>query len=241
MGLSGWILPPRYQERLLLERWYVHDFVRQKMMPRLSREVTLLDAGAGRLPEQFLRDELLQTGTRLETLDLFGGPGVDHVGDISAMPFADNAYDHVLCTQVLEHVTDPQKVCKELCRVVKPGGYVGVTAPQSSHLHNLPYHFFHFTHLGMRQMLERSGLEVLEITPQGGHFAYLAMQLHLTCALLPSEDPKWWKKGLLKVSRLPLRLLLGFAVKVPMLVLDRLLPLQSNTQGWCALCRKPSA
>ena len=41
--------------------------------------------------------------------------------DIAALPFKDNAFDYVVCNQVIEHVDDPPSALKELARVGKKG------------------------------------------------------------------------------------------------------------------------
>ncbi|MBL8746604.1 MAG: methyltransferase domain-containing protein [Phycisphaerae bacterium] len=43
-------------------------------------------------------------------------------GDAHALPFADGAFDVVYCRFVLEHVTDPGRVLREMHRVLVPGG-----------------------------------------------------------------------------------------------------------------------
>lgn len=44
------------------------------------------------------------------------------VGVGEALPYADDAFDVVVCVDVLEHVTDLQRVLDEVYRVLKPGG-----------------------------------------------------------------------------------------------------------------------
>ena len=44
------------------------------------------------------------------------------VGDIDTLPFKNNSYDAVICSEVLEHVDSPEDSIKELIRVLKPGG-----------------------------------------------------------------------------------------------------------------------
>ena len=63
----------------------------------------------------------------------------------------------------MEHMPEPWTVCDELFRVLKPNGlYVGSTAfLQALHSHS----YYHMTHLGVRQMLERSGFIVEKLVP----------------------------------------------------------------------------
>lgn len=49
-----------------------------------------------------------------------------HVGDAQQLPFKDNQFDAVVCESVNVFVPDKRKALAEYCRVVKPGGYVGL-------------------------------------------------------------------------------------------------------------------
>ncbi len=46
------------------------------------------------------------------------------VGTLETLPYPDNLFDCVVCTEALEHVKDPTQVIKELRRVLKPSGYM---------------------------------------------------------------------------------------------------------------------
>lgn len=51
--------------------------------------------------------------------------------DITRLPFADDAFDLVICSEVLEHVPDDETAMRQLFRVVKPGGTVVVSVPRA--------------------------------------------------------------------------------------------------------------
>ena len=235
-SLGSFLLPKSLHDRMLLERWYVHEFIRREALPLMKPGMKVLDAGSGKLPEQFLREEILATGVTLHTCDLNFGPGVDFEADVSAMPFEAGCYDIVLNTQVLEHVKDPGKVCKELARVLKPGGRLFLTTPQSSPLHNLPWNFFNFTNLGLGLLMDAAGLRQEKVQPQGGHFALLAFELHWTVREIR-------RSTMPAVFKIPMRLvaqaLFGFAFKLPLIWLDRFDRDPLNTMGWNLMCRKP--
>jgi ubiquinone/menaquinone biosynthesis C-methylase UbiE len=48
------------------------------------------------------------------------------VGDIRAIPFADDEFDAAFCDKVLIHAGPPKAALDELARVTRPGGHVGV-------------------------------------------------------------------------------------------------------------------
>ena len=50
-------------------------------------------------------------------------------GDATRLPFADDSFDRVLASEVLEHIADDGSALAELARVLKPGGTMAVTIP----------------------------------------------------------------------------------------------------------------
>ncbi len=229
ISLGNLFLPRSWHERLQVDRYPILRFVRCEALPLMRPGLKVLDAGSGRLKEQTLRGEILATGAELHTLDFCAGEGVDFVGDVSDMPFEADTYDIVLSTQVLEHVQDPARVCAEMARVLKPGGHLFLTTPQSSPIHNEPWNYFNFTHYGLSLLFEKSGLRVVKKEAQGGHFAHLALQLHWTVRCLQTTQlPALLKVPLVMASKV----IFGFVTKVPLIWLDRFDSVRLNTIGW---------
>ena len=234
-SLGRRLLPARWHERMQIDRFHISEFLRHHALPVLKPGMLLLDAGSGHLPEQVMRTELLATGVTLRTNDFNAGPGVDDVMDVSAMTYEDASFDAVICTQVLEHVQSPPKTMAELARVLRPGGHLFVSAPQSAWLHNLPWHYFNPTRFGIELLLEQNGLTVEARVAQGGHFSLLATNLHYTVTMLQ-------RSRLPNIVRLPLmllsRVMFGLILKLFLLFLDRFDTDQRNTLGWCFHARK---
>ncbi|PCK09555.1 MAG: SAM-dependent methyltransferase [Alteromonadaceae bacterium] len=51
-------------------------------------------------------------------------------GDAYSLPFTDHSFDHVICSEVLEHLDDYPKALAEINRVLKPGGSLAVSVPR---------------------------------------------------------------------------------------------------------------
>lgn len=50
--------------------------------------------------------------------------------DAAKLPFADGSFDAVICSEVLEHVPDPEAALAEIVRVTRPGGQVALSVPR---------------------------------------------------------------------------------------------------------------
>jgi SAM-dependent methyltransferase len=82
-------------------------------------------------PEKHVR-KWLQTLPDLDyvTVDLLQ-PDVDYNMDLTAMTFADDSFDAVICSHVLEHIPDDEKAMAEIRRVLKPDGWALLQVPIS--------------------------------------------------------------------------------------------------------------
>ncbi len=52
-----------------------------------------------------------------------------HCGNALNLPFKDETFDRIICSEVMEHVSNDKKACMELCRVLKKKGTIAVTVP----------------------------------------------------------------------------------------------------------------
>lgn len=53
------------------------------------------------------------------------------VGDALHLPFKDNAFDRIVCSEVLEHIPDYATAFEEIRRVLKPDGLLAVSVPSA--------------------------------------------------------------------------------------------------------------
>lgn len=129
-----------------------------------------LDAGAGRTA---YKDKLLQHADEVVSLDWQQREVLDCSGSVMELPFRDDTFDSVFCSQVLEHVPMPEKALQEFHRCLKPGGSLVISVPHLAYLHNEPHDYFRYTKHGLKAMLERNGFDCVDIEPAGGLLSFL--------------------------------------------------------------------
>jgi SAM-dependent methyltransferase len=118
-------------------------------------------------------------------LDIRRGVGVVIVGDAQALGIGDAMFETVLCTEVLEHLPEPQKAIDEMYRVLRPGGELLLTTRFLFPLHDAPHDYFRYTKYGLRHLLRRFEiLELHEETTAVGTLAVLLQRLGMQAETL---------------------------------------------------------
>jgi SAM-dependent methyltransferase len=134
----------RWRERELVRRFYgpsaVGELERRflEAIERLVRPADrLLDAGcgSGRLFAYDLRGRAgLIVGVDTSP-DVAHNPNVDAPlrASLTALPFADETFDLIICKHVLEHLEEPESAFRELARVLRPHGQLLILTPNRFH------------------------------------------------------------------------------------------------------------
>lgn len=159
----------------------------EETLKKIPAGLTILDAGAGE--SQFKRfcghlkyiaqdfgqysgegDVGLQMGA-------WDNSHLDIVSDILAIPLPDHSVDAIMCTEVLEHIPDPISAIKEFSRLIKPGGYLLITAPFASLTHFAPYHFASgLSRFFYEKHLPDNGFQITDLQLNGNFFEYVAQE-----------------------------------------------------------------
>jgi len=142
-----------------------------RLIPRLSGRV--LDVGAGSQPYR----RYLRPGSEYVAMEVGGARDGHITADALHMPFASAVFDGIVCTEVIEHVTDPAVAVREIGRICKPGARLYLSAPMSWGLHYEPHDYFRFTKYGIESLLGRSGFRVEETIRIGGLFTMVLARL----------------------------------------------------------------
>lgn len=182
-------------------------FNRQKWVEstllKLAPGLSIIDIGAGECQYKkycthldYISQDFSQYTGEGDNIGLQTGKwnvnNIDIVSDITSIPVKENEFDVVLCTEVLEHVPDPVAALNEMSRILKKGGIMIITAPFCSLTHFAPYHFCDgFNQYFYNYHLERLDFEIIEMTPNGNYFEYLAQELRR----LPTVTKKYVGKS----------------------------------------------
>jgi len=103
----------------------------------------------------------------------------DYLCLADAISVADETFDMVLMTEVLEHLERPVEALKEAYRVLKAGQIV-ITMPFLYGVHADPQDFQRWTADKIRRELEDVGFAVDRLEPMGGLFAVVYDLLYLS-------------------------------------------------------------
>jgi SAM-dependent methyltransferase len=131
----------------------------------------VLDLGCG---EMTYKELLKPKSKEYISLDKYAcHPDIDYVADINKLPFEDNSFDVIFCSQVLEHVPRPWISIKEISRVLKPGGNLILTVPHLTYLHGEPEDYYRYTKYGIKELGKVAGLEQKEMISTGGFLSFI--------------------------------------------------------------------
>jgi 2-polyprenyl-3-methyl-5-hydroxy-6-metoxy-1,4-benzoquinol methylase len=175
-AFDSWIPLQRSWQRRRFE--VVHSF----MGPQASRSTLDIGCGSSRIVQTLPGVVGMDLG--MHKLRWLRAPGRHLVqGSLSQLPFADHAFDTVICSEVIEHIPRSQVHLDELVRVIAPGGLLILGTPDYSRTRWLVLewlygrvfpngyvkeHINRYTRAGLQRDLEALGLRVHDVRYVGG-------------------------------------------------------------------------
>ncbi|MGC8846561.1 MAG: class I SAM-dependent methyltransferase [Candidatus Hydrogenedens sp.] len=151
-------------KNLLKEEWRSSKFLKlvDGCKGFYNGELTGIDIANTTLME--LKEILKKNGIRCNLVQ----------SDIRKIPFPDNNFDIVICSQVLEHLEDPKEAVLEIRRILKNKGIAVITVPFEdkiqyticTHCYRktpLYGHFHSFTKEKIKDLFEKGSFEILSV------------------------------------------------------------------------------
>lgn len=191
----------------------------------------ILDVGSGYSPFK----KYIKNGNVI-SVDSNSDVNPDIVGSIYSLPFKDNTFDGIICTDVLEHLEDPVIGVKEMKRVLKVNGYIYITVPMLWCLHYEPKDFFRFTKYGITYILEKEGFKIEKVIPVGKIFSYLAARICEKFYNMINKIIFFLPKQNRFIVTIPVVLPFLFFLYYLTLLLDKLN--KRDVYSWCVIARK---
>ena len=165
-------------------RYHTDNFIKEISKKYDVKGQLLLDVGAGHQPyKKFFKyikyescdNEQVIEETHYDTL----GTKHDFCCDINIkIPKADNTYDFVICSEVLEHVYNPMNTISEISRILKKNGKLFISVPQCGGEHMLPHNYFNYLAPGLQHLLEKNNLKCELLEKKSGIYHLLGQILN---------------------------------------------------------------
>ena len=97
--------------------------------------------------------------------------------DVTRTPMQTQSVDCILCTEVLEHLPNPQACVDEMHRLLRKDGLLLASVPFFYPVHADPYDFQRFTEDGLRHLFRE--FKLVEVFRMGGYTGVLGLMLEL--------------------------------------------------------------
>lgn len=184
---------------------YIHLYFLLQDIEKAIKEFVkgdLLDVGCGNKPYEKWYKQVSDSQVGCDIIQS-NENRVDVICLATDLSFADNSFDTVLCTQVMEHVFDHHALLSEAYRVLRPGGHIILTVPFCWEIHEAPYDFFRVTRHGLEELFKEQDFKIDKIKANGGKWA-AAFQMFIN-TVYSTFRSKTAKAKILKIIFMELR------------------------------------
>jgi len=124
----------------------------------------LVDLGCGKVPLYGAYADLV---TDVVCADLGGAPHATHLDvecDLNEpLPFADQTFDTIVLSDVLEHIARPELLWTEMARILAADGEILLNVPFYYWIHAAPHDYYRYTEFALRRFVAAAGLELVRL------------------------------------------------------------------------------
>jgi SAM-dependent methyltransferase len=130
----------------------------------------LLDLGCGNVPLYQTYKECVTDNTCADWENsLHKNQHIDCYTDLNKpLPFADDSFNTLILSDVLEHIKNPEVLWSEMHRVLASGGYLLLNVPFYYWLHEEPNDYYRYTKYRLQSFAEEAGFSVTKLEELGG-------------------------------------------------------------------------
>jgi len=180
-------------EYLKLIRAHILDLIKKGAQQYDTTGAKVLEIGPG---EYTVVQEYFTSST-IYQMDIDPEADVDITGDITSPTTVVNTlaehgdFDVVVCTDVLEHVENPQAAIRNIASLMKKGGIALISTPLNFRMHGmggytkkqgLPPDYWRFTETGLRTLIsDIGGLQILEFDRLESDRAFFPIHFTVIC------------------------------------------------------------
>jgi SAM-dependent methyltransferase len=96
---------------------------------------------------------------------------LDIEADLNSVPIIgteNDSFDTIICSDVLEHIYDPNQLLNEFNRIMKIGGCLMLNVPFYYWVHEEPHDYYRYTEYALKRFIVDSGFEIIEFVILGG-------------------------------------------------------------------------
>ena len=130
----------------------------------------LLDLGCGKAPLYHVYREYANEVICVDwSNSIHDNEYIDVACDLTQnIPFADGQFDTILMSDVLEHIPNPDRLLREVSRVLSDDGKLLLNVPFYYWIHEGPHDYYRYTEYALIHLVENCGLKIIHLSPYGG-------------------------------------------------------------------------
>lgn len=214
--------------KFFTHNWLIHEINRNITLSIVHYvKGFLLDIGCGETPYSDILKPQVTTHIGLDhPYTLHKNVKRDIDGDACHLPFENSSFDTVVSFQVMEHVSEPDLMIREIYRTLKKDSYVIITSPFMWGIHEEPRDFYRYTKYGLRYLFEKNSFEIVEIRANTGYWIMAGLRFNYYLSRFGGRYLKYLLSPIY------------YFVQVLSLILDKIDKVESDTASYTLVARK---